>query len=90
MSSCGREKVPISFYKKILSEGCSLSKKANLHIYSDISTVGDLAELIFKLIGGCRETINDLFLQISIGIQSDNQTTIFESSVDKSITMNEC
>mmetsp|Transcript_26371 Transcript_26371/g.25244 ORF Transcript_26371/g.25244 Transcript_26371/m.25244 type:complete len:525 (+) Transcript_26371:279-1853(+) len=87
MKSCDREKVPILFYKKILSEGCSLSKNADLHIYSDISTVGTLTESIFMLIEGCKATINDLVLHISIGIQSDNQT---ESVVDKTLTMSEC
>jgi hypothetical protein len=89
MKSCDREKVPILFYKKILSEGCSLSKNADLHIYSDISTVGALTESIFMLIEGCKATLNDLVLHVSIGIESDNQTRI-ESVVNKTLIMNEC
>jgi hypothetical protein len=84
LTVCGREKVPASYFKNVLSKCCPLSAKLNIHfplLSSTNSTTSTFAaKKAHTLVRDFKNSLGDLVLHMTISNFQENLGTIFDDS----------
>jgi hypothetical protein len=90
---CGRESVPTSYYKNVLTRSGSQSRALNIHFHSVNSINGTVADITARralaLVYDFRESLEDLMLHITISspkesfVTSKSEQLVAEDYLDK-------